>query len=96
MIEGGRSAKEKRQAQSVALTFAAARSAGAVFPVATREAIVDALTRPGGVRGSGIFADVSFSVPVAAAEQSAVRTSPCLVEKVLPDGSVNLEFHPVY
>jgi prepilin-type N-terminal cleavage/methylation domain-containing protein len=96
VVAGGRSAKEKRQAQSVALTFAAARSAGAHFPVATREGIVDALTTPGGVQGSGVLADVSFSVPVAASEQSAVRSSPCLVDKRLQDGSMILEFHPAY
>jgi hypothetical protein len=96
VIEKGRSAKVVQQAQSVALTFSSARSAGAVFTNPSRESIVDALTRPGGVRGSGVFSDVSFSVPIPNGEVEELRSSPCLVEKTLPDGTLLLEFHPVY
>ena len=96
VIEKGRSAKALQQAQSVALTFSSARSAGVVFANPTREGVVDALTQPGGIRGSGVFSDVSFSVPIPYSEVQELRSSPCLVEKTLPDGTMVLEFHPVY
>lgn len=94
VLQGGRSAKSKQQAQTIAQTFAAAEAVGAVFAVSSREGVVDALTRPEGVTGVGIFENVIFSVKLTAAEQNEVRTSPFLVGRTLPDGKFQLEFRP--
>ena len=94
VLQGGRSAKSKQQAQTIAQTFAAAEAVGAVFAVSSREGVVDALTRPEGVTGVGIFENVIFSVKLTIAEQNEVRTSPFLVGRTLEDGKFHLEFQP--
>jgi len=94
VLQGGRSAKSKQQAQTIAQTFAAAEAVGAVFAIPSREGVVDALTRPEGVTGRGIFENVIFSVRLTVAEQNEVRTSPFLVGRTLPDGKFHLEFMP--
>lgn len=94
VLQGGRSAKSKQQAQAIAQTFAAAEAVGAVFATQSREGVVDALTRPEGVTGVGIFENVIFSVKLTIAEQTEVRTSPFLVGRTLPDGKFRLEFKP--
>ena len=94
VLQGGRSAKSKQQAQTIAQTFAAAEAVGAVFAVSSREGVVDALTRPEGVTGVGIFENVIFSVKLTLAEQNEVRNSPFLVGRTLPDGKFHLDFKP--
>ena len=94
VLQGGRSAKSKQQAQTIAQTFAAAEAVGAVFAVSSREGVVDALTRPEGVTGVGIFENVIFCVKLTVAEQNEVRTSPFLVGRTLADGKFHLEFQP--
>ena len=94
VLQGGRSAKAKQQAQAIAQTYAAAEAVGAVFAIQSREGVVDALTRPQGVAGIGIFENVIFSVKLTLAEQNEVRNSPFLVGRTLPDGKFHLDFKP--
>ncbi len=94
VLQGSRSAKSKQQAQAIAQTFAAAEAVGAVFASHSREGVVDALTRPEGVTGVGIFENVTFSVKLTIAEQNNVRVSPFLVGRTLPDGKFHLDFKP--
>ncbi len=94
VITGGVSAKERQQVQCVAHTYGAASAAGAIFPDATREGVIEALTRPGGVRGSGIFADMTFRIALAPEEKTAVLASPMLVVTTAPDGSPEVVCHP--
>ncbi len=62
--------------------------------VQSREGVVDALTRPQGVAGIGIFENAIFSVKMPLAEQNEVRNSPFLVGRTLPDGKCHLDFKP--
>lgn len=87
-------AKVVRQAQAVAHTYAAARAAGAEFPVQSRAGVVDLLTQGNGVQGKGVFSDSRFVVPMGDEERNAVRTSSLLVESIMPDGSFYLQFQP--
>lgn len=86
--------KSKRQAQNIAATYAAAKAAGATFTVATREGVVDALSSTTGVRGSGVYADCIFVVPMSLEEKNEVRASPVLVEATDDDGALLLLFKP--
>ena len=94
IIESGVASKARHQAQTVAQTYAAARAAGAVFTDASREGVVEALAQPTGVRGRGIFVEMTFRIAITPEEKAAVLQSPLLVSKTLPDGSLELECRP--
>ena len=94
VLQSSRSAKSVQQAQAIAQTFAAAEAAGAVIAVQSREGVVDALTRPEGVQGGGIFSNVTFNVKLSLVDKNEVRSSALLVGHTLPDGKFQLEFKP--
>lgn len=88
------SAKSKRQSHCIAQTYAAACAAGVVFADSSCEGVVEALTRSGGVRGRGVFAEMTFSVSMSPEEKAGVIRSNTLVVRTLPNGSRQLEYHP--
>lgn len=92
--DSGLSTRVKRQAQTIAQMYAAARAAGATFPDYSREGIVDALSRPAGVRGSGVFQSARFAVPMSSEEAALVRKSSALVTGTGEDGTVELYYRP--
>lgn len=94
VLKSSRSAKSVQQAQAIAQTFAAANAVGAVFAVHSREGVVDALTRPEGVQGAGIFSNVTFNVKLSLVDKNEVRSSALLIGHTLPDGKFQLEFKP--
>jgi prepilin-type N-terminal cleavage/methylation domain-containing protein len=91
IIETSVSSKARHQAQTIAQTYAAARAAGVVFAEPSREGVVEALTQPSGVRGRGIFAEMTFRVAMSPEEKAAVMQSTLLVSKTMPDGTLELE-----
>ena len=94
IVRSADSAKVKRQAQNIVQSYAGACAAGAVFADASAQAVVDALTQVGGVKGRGVFSDLRFTVPMNAQEKAEVIRSQALVTHFLPDGSSQLVFRP--
>ena len=94
ILTASTSSKSLRQAQVVAQTYASACAAGAVFADANPQTVVDALTRCGGVRGRGIFADMTFQVSLSAAEKAEVVRCEALIVNQLPDGTGQLGYRP--
>lgn len=72
-------AKEKHNAYTIAVYYASARAADAVFPTWSKSGIIDTLTGEG-VRGTGKLADAYFKVSLSAPEISILKDSDLLEE----------------
>ena len=92
MVNSSVCVKTKRQAQIVAQAYTSALAAGTVFADVTPAAVIDALSAVGGVRGKGIFSDMTFSVSMSVAEKDALCASGLLAVRTNLDGTAQLEY----
>lgn len=71
----GRESAINQNAQNLATMFSAARAAGATFPSYDKDTVIDTLTGPAGVQGSGTMANVVFRLPLGTEQITAVKSS---------------------
>jgi prepilin-type N-terminal cleavage/methylation domain-containing protein len=78
IFQKSKDATVNQNVQNLATVFNGSRAAGAVYAVYTKDSIIDELTGPTGVRGSGSMSTIVFRLPMTAEAIAAAKSSTSL------------------